>query len=251
MNRYLLSLSGLLILMLNSCGHCYVEDLLKPASDPEIASPRISSCQKVGEIFLDWEEDTSADSYIIERAAASANPVFTTIYEGGALSFSDNPPAENTVYLYRLWKRRGTKLFGPGEVVYGLSTSTERDSWEENNAQLDATLINYDISANLISFCYDSERKSIDVDWYKIVVPPRMIVNLRVDTADAIKMEYAVSGDPPSTFASPLTIEIENTAYKDQVKYFYIRHNSSVFGGSIGGSTVANYTIDVLSYSDD
>jgi hypothetical protein len=108
---------------------------------------------------------------------------FNTVYQGNATKYDDSLlGAEGTLYVYRLSKRRGQKVFSTSSLAdlwsLGINTSVGMDPFEPNDLPEKATSMEID----RIASCYYYESTSgdmiQDVDWYKVTIPANKIAEL-------------------------------------------------------------------------
>jgi len=241
-------------LFLSSCLDGLFETLDRSPADPFTEIPSVSSFLDSYFIFVSWEEDKTADEYILERSENFTQLSFQTIYKGTKTYFNDINLPDDSMYLYRLSKRRGKKTFPPSEPALGVSSLTVRDSHEPNDSQEQATLLS-DITlyANLPFFRAYNGLTVSDTDWYCVEIPPLWKASVVIfdqkakpGSTDTHFMIYVKDDSTPENVKQNTAIVIVNYKTVKEKYYFKIYPRESIYtddlNGGFGG-TIADYNI--------
>lgn len=240
---------------LSSCGNGLLSDMARSSEDPVVRAPAAVSFQKEGTVYVSWEADKGADSYVLERAIDVPAPVFEVVYSGKDTAYTDTNCALGSQYLYRLTKVRGSSEFGPSAAVLGVASETCRDAYEPNDTREQATSLDYAITANLYYYRSFGGKAVSDADWYYITVPPRMLAYV-VITQEGLANEASSSirfsrpGEESSLVKSGVKIELLNSSYSTLTIPFMLYPDPAAFLSGIGGGgggTLKNYTVQLYS----
>jgi hypothetical protein len=176
-------LSGL---FLASCNQGMFEVLNRTTADPVTEKPAAESFKESNTVLLSWSPDEGADEFILERAEDAERPFYREIYRGGAAEYRDTGLPDQGLYLYRLSKRRGMRIFPPSEPVLGVSSLVTRDLWEPNDQEESATLLSdTTIIANMYFYQSYQGLKVRDEDWYCMDIPPGWRASVVVNDSKA------------------------------------------------------------------
>jgi hypothetical protein len=108
--------------------------------------------------------------------------VFRGIYSGTLTEYVDTDTTDKGIYLYRLKKRRGKKIFEVSPAAAGVGSLVCKDEYEENGTMDTAIkLETINIIANMYYFRAHTGEEVIDEDWYCVDVPPMRQVSIRVN----------------------------------------------------------------------
>jgi hypothetical protein len=237
-----------------SCGPGLVSDLLRPAADPQVSPPETESFAIENAVDLSWKPDPAADSYILERARDTADPIFTAIYAGTGLSFTDTGGVSRERYLYRLGKIRGTRLFGPSEGALGVFGPVRKDEHEPNGDEASATALSFERDSNVYFYRSNSGAIIEDIDWYAIDVPSRSRTLIVITQTTGISqgdlytlLDWYVPGETgnPAIVNDSSAREIINYDFKPKRKLIRISMNPSrcMADCTLEGGTMVNYVI--------
>jgi hypothetical protein len=237
--------------------------------------PRIKTtpfeCRPVVEGFLadrqlnvSWEPDEGADEYILWR---SMDPLFLEsleeVYRGTDLSFIDRGLENNTWYYYRVYKRRGRKIYTTELTGFGISVDRIYDPHEDNNTKRNASLLSYETRSTIQStiwYYQDTAGNLIeDVDWYKVILAPHLMMEIRIcdlknlggmDDDDDADILYHTGFAGDQSLCNNKEMEIFNYDNEPVTSYFKIYCDSDRFladpsgpGGHAGSYTV---TIELI-----
>ncbi len=235
-----------------SCSGGLLEDMGRVLHDPVIEAPEAVSFENEDSINIMWAKDEGADEYLLYRALDTADPVYESIYRGKECTYKDTDVTAGNRYLYTLTKVRGTKLFGPSDAVLGVDSGVVLDSLENNNTKEKASLLEWDLQANLYYYQSYGDEKLVDYDWYCVTVPPRRKA-LVVITQDNLAagasswITYALESMPPFTVINGAGIEISNTAYKEKTFFFRLSPKQADFVNDLtkGGGSFVSYTLSL------
>jgi len=240
-----------------SCSEGLLVDMVRVISDPVIEDPSVVSFKTEGTIYISWAEDPGADKYILYKAEDTTTLVYTNIYQGSGLVFTDTDIADGHRYLYTLSKVRGTVLFGPSNPVLGIGSMVIKDELETNDTKEAATKLLWDLDSNLYYYRSNDGVEIIDYDWYSITIPPRrramiVITQSGLATGSDSWMEYYLEGHVIATIVNNNSIAVENTSYTEKTFYFQISPDSSdptefIGNPAVGGGGLINYKISLNS----
>jgi hypothetical protein len=253
--REFLCVAGAAAIALASCGEGSLETMQRSEDDPTIVAPTVASFAVERRISLSWPEDSCADEYIVESASGSVgSPIYSTAYRGKSALYQEDGCADQSLHLYRLTKVRGERNFGPSDSVLGVGSVTRQDAWEPNDVDSLATDLGYEKDANLYYFRSYGGVEVQDVDWYSIVVPPRMVAYVVVEQTmpklsgtTTTWMRFAMKGQVSTPINDGVLIPLTNYAYGAQTIAFEIFPEAADFIGSGGpqGGNLIDYTVRV------
>jgi len=164
--------SGFIILItLSGCNSGMYDMLHRSMDDPKINNPMVESFAESNAIFVKWEYDEGADEYILERAQDSQVLKYITVYHGSGTEYADRGLENETRYVYRLWKRRGTEMFGPSSGSLGVSSMVSRDVYRNDTMETALRLETIDYIANIYYYRTYGGLEIMDEDWYYIEIP--------------------------------------------------------------------------------
>ncbi|MCL2128888.1 MAG: hypothetical protein FWH35_00855 [Treponema sp.] len=244
-------------LLLAGCLPGMYDALSQPIEDPYIETPKVESFIESNTIIISWKEDENAHEYILERAQDkfTPTPVFEEIYRGVDNIYRDTGLADDSMYFYRLYKRRGQKTFPLSKEVMGVSSLIIRDEHEPNNSQEEATELGAHTLHGNIHFyqAYYKGYKLIDEDWYYIDIPPQwqatMIIHDEEVPGGESKTHFKIYIKDRDTkdVTQDNPISIGNFSEKPYRCYFKVYPNESIYLSELvpygtGGSTTG-YTI--------
>ena len=237
-----------------SCGDGLLVDMTRIADDPVITKVQAKSFIDENIIYLNWEEDPAADEYILYRAEDNIVHSYQVIYQGNDISFVDTDCSDENRYLYTLAKLRGQKIFGPSNPVLGVGSNVCRDELEENNSKDQATILTWDLVANIYFYRDWLDNELEDLDWYSVTIPPRRIANIVVTqagqaTGDVTYMMFYLEGSNPTPLLNNTAQPIPNYSYSEKKFYFLISPNSAEFisDPTLAGGSLIGYTISLNS----
>lgn len=243
-------------LSLSSCLDGMFDVLDRTPNDPFMETPSVSSFLDSYSIRVSWKKDDAADEYILERSENLTELSFSTIYSGTSTYFIDADLPDDSMFLYRLSKRRGKKTFPPSDPALGVSSLTVRDLHEPNDYQERATHLN-DITlyANLPFFRAYNGLTVSDSDWFYVEIPPLWLASIVVFDQKAIPgstethfMIYFKDSQTPATVPHNTEISVLNYKTVKDKCFFKIYPREDLytdgFTGSFGGSVI-DYTIKV------
>jgi hypothetical protein len=234
-----------------ACNEGMYELLNRTTDDPFVEMPGVESFVESNSITVHWTADEGADEYLLERASDAMMLNFVTVYEGADLSYRDSGLADGARFLYRLSKRRGTKVFGPWGPVLGVSALICRDDHEVNDAIDKATALG---TVNVISNIYYYRAYNLtevfDIDWYYIDVPALRKISIMIndegisadDALTATHFRYYEHGRSGGVVLDLGPIYMYNYEASPQRFYLRIYPDESKYVDVAGGSIV-RYTI--------
>jgi hypothetical protein len=246
--------SGILIFMCCSCTPGMFELLDRTINDPALQKPEVESFVESNTIRIIWGRDEGADEYILERAEDEKTLVFWEVYRGDAVEYSDGGLPDNKRYLYRLFKRRGKKMFGPTEQALGVSSLVCRDVYEPNDTMESAIqLETIDYISNMYYYRAYSGEEAVDEDWYFIKIPPlrqaSVVVNdSRVEESDRpTHFEYYEYDRDHKTVRQLLNFWIVNNELVTKNYYFklYPAKNQYIGAELPAGGAIIQYKISI------
>jgi hypothetical protein len=173
-------------LLLVSCSQGMFELLDRTTADPFTERPAAESFKESNTVLLSWSPDEGADEFILERAEDAERPDYREIYRGGAAGYRDTGLPDQRLYLYRLLKRRGLRIFPPSEPVLGVSSLVTRDLQEPDNSEDSAVFLSdTTIIANMYFYQSYQGLKVWDEDWYYMDIPPGWRASVVVNDSKA------------------------------------------------------------------
>ena len=110
MRNFFILIVGLSIVV-SSCSNFIASELFRTYDDPSDVTPNVDSFREEGVIYIDWQEDKAADSYVLLRAEDGRNLRYEEVYCGNGFSYVDRDCEVTKKYLYLLGKTRGQRLF--------------------------------------------------------------------------------------------------------------------------------------------
>lgn len=244
-------LAAVLIFMTWSCRPGVYEILSRDTSDPRVDKGVVESFKESHTITMKWQEDTAADTYIVERAVDAQILDFKKVYEGEGLSYADRGLVNGQRYIYRLKKTRGKKVFGPYEEGFGVSSLVTEDEYEPNNLKEQAVLLSTN-PLDMNMYFYESENglTIYDEDWFCIDVPPLRRASITIRDSEV------VGDDEPTHFriyedkldsddvSQLVQVWLRNTEREAKRIYFKIYPDENRFRVTSGGAII-RYTIQM------
>jgi len=241
-------------LFLSSCFDGIFDTLNRTTDDPFTEIPSISSFLESYSICISWSKDEAADEYILERAENLIYLSYQIIYRGENTTFTDKNLPDESMYLYRLSKRRGKKTFPPSEPALGVSSLIIRDLHEPNDSEKYAThLSDITLYANMPFFRAYNGLTVSDTDWYYIEIPPLWKASIVIfdkkpipgSTETHFKI-FCKDARPPENVAQNTAITIVNYKTVQDKYYFKVypmeTNYTDTSNGGFGG-TIIDYTI--------
>jgi hypothetical protein len=225
---------------------------------PYAEDPKASSFRPDGYISLTWGADEGADEYELYREYDDPYnaKVKELAYRGKYTQFLDRTvnSDQNWRYAYYLVKIRNGASYDSGRTL-AVAVKTQEDAHEPNNVDYDATVLEDYRQGNVYYFCFTTGEEVIDMDWYKVNVPPGKTANVSVAYTNSANDEFFNLYDP---FKETAPI-VHNTAFSlrndgpvQKFIYFAIQPNKSKFlGMNTYGGQVASYTITWVGISSN
>jgi len=169
----MVKVAGVIVLLfaLSGCNPGMYDMLHRTMDDPKIVSPNVESFVESNSIFVNWEYDEGADEYILERAQDSLVLSFSTVYRGTGTAYADRGLEGETRYIYRMFKRRGSEIFGPSPEVIGVSSMVSRDVYRNDTMETAERLETIGYIANIYYYRTYNGLEIMDEDWYYIEIP--------------------------------------------------------------------------------
>ena len=264
-SRYVLFLAA--CFTLTTCSIGMDGPLGRITGDPFSEIPNVKSFNGDFSIIINWSKDEAADKYLLYRAADDPNPHYQLIYEGTQTEYRDifALPQEDKLYIYRLGKQRGSKLFYDeitrGKAGLGVVSGSNFDVLEDNNSIDKATLLNTTVLEANCWFYLSNTTDDVsiyDEDWYYVNVPAQWVAEILVKDHDVVtgtelthfKLEKWNIGS--ETIHSDTSFEIINYTDNARSLFFRIYPDVSIFKGehippSGGGGKFIRYSIKVSS----
>jgi len=231
-----------------SCGSGIYDVLSRDQRDPDNFTVTVDSFSAENAIRCSWEKDERCDTYVLMRSEDKSVLRFEEAYRGDAVEYEDKVLKEDTRYLYRLDKIRGTKRFKGGVHYLGLYNKQVKDVYEPNDQKEQAVLLENDKQGNI--YYYRSHEGSIveDEDWYKVRLPARRQAKITI-VYDALHQPFIVTKPYNSSIERPATnvpVVIRNdTDYETELRFKISLDNNIVVSGSAGGAYYP-YTLRLL-----
>jgi len=253
-NKNVLKLIIVYVCMLNSCyNNAFNEILFRNINDPFDDVPKADSLSKEHTVYLSWQEDDAADKYYLMRSFDNTRN-WDCIYTGNETSFIDKELEDNTNYIYRLDKTRGTTYFAGKDYAFGWSSGTIRDSSEPNDVPEKAAFLEYDRICNLPCVGFVTDNKEInDEDWFYVIVPPMRqadiivgqhnLENTAFGTGTNLRIQLLGLDSQPISHQVPYPIK--NTGYETQKYYFKIFPERTLLSSGNSFCTVIEYTVSL------
>jgi hypothetical protein len=168
------------------------ESLNRPSRDPYPEIPNVQSFREENTIIVSWSFDDAADEYYLFRAHddTSVDPAdYELVYTSTFNVYNDVFPLghDGEKYLYRLGKKRGTKLFydlaSHGEAALGVVSGDLVDLYEPNADYRHATVLS-NVKLNCNSYYFTSNPtdniKLYDEDWYCVDIPSHWMASVEI-----------------------------------------------------------------------
>lgn len=251
-----------------SCSSPMYETLARTTNDPFFEAPRAQSFVKDFTIVLDWSSDEAADEYLLYRSRDDIYPDYQIVYRGNALGYHDRFTVdhEGEKYLYRLAKRRGSRIFKNleerGKAALGVVSGDLVDAFEPNDIFGKATALGYEkLYVNGYFFLSNTADNVgfYDEDWYRVEIRPKWKAQIILEDLEAppystiqhfkiIKYQFGTE-----TIATDSNFEIANPGNETILYYFRVspdvdvyRNEAGMLSGGFG--KFVRYTIRVASY---
>lgn len=270
MVKYICFLTASLLLF--SCNEGMNDVLSRTPRDPYPEVPIVQSFNGDFSINIRWSDDEAVDVYHLYRAKDSVDPVYELVYSGTGTVYKDVFYLYNDgeMYLYRLGKQRGKKLFVDlatrGRAGLGVVSPSLRDFQESNDSRNTATHLNTnELYANswLYNSNYLDEVNIFDEDWYYIIIPPNWKASVLLIDSDPIPAQTAnhfkidIWGRGTDSIISQLEKVIDNPTDEYITVFFKIYPDFSVFqlyhsqGGYGSYGAFIRYTIKISELRKD
>lgn len=242
----------LFTLFFSSCSNGLLPQLSRRACDPQIEDPQVICFSDEFLIKVQWPDDDCADEYALYRAL-DTDENYKLVYQGVKAEYLDRDIESEVRYLYRLFKIRGNRRFGPSSSRLGVGSATRTDDYEPNNSRDTATSFEYTVVAN--SFYYVSHSKAqslMDTDWYSVDVRPRSVAEFKVNVPSVASnqptgLKLYQHPNLPEIIINNKTLSIENQSYTKKRFYFSIYPDgASIVTGPHGGGHVIPYTLTLV-----
>lgn len=212
-----------------SCVNQLAESFLRTYDDPFYDVVLADSLTKEKTIYLSWNADNASDSFYLMRSLDQKKLIFDCIYEGKQTHYEDTALDDYNCYVYRLDKKRGTKLFSGKDFSYGFSSDVRNDRSENNDTKENATFLEYDLVCNLpcIKFI-TKDFTQIDEDWFYVVVPPRRKAEIVINqmspfpSSSITTLCYMIPSEKTRSVIQDVAFQICNSSYETQKMYFKI-----------------------------
>jgi len=224
---------------------------------PFVDTPVVTSFRVNGSILINWKYDQGADTYIVMRSFDKPPTFsigsFSPVYEGATLQFIDTAVEDEGRYVYKLYKRRNGIMYPSSDQLYdrialGVSVRIQEDNHEPNNIEIQATLLESSIQANIHCFGFSLQDNVLeDIDWYKVSVPAHKTAHIVVEYNDEINDRYLLVTDPVMgtySVTHGVPFQIKNDAAIQKYVTFAIRPDKTRFllANQTGGMVVS-YTL--------
>lgn len=238
----------LVCLCLISCDSGMYELVSRPQNDPYDFSMKVDSFDEENKIKCSWEKDLAADKYILMRSDDMQNLKFKEIYSGEDLSYIDMNLPDNKKYIYRLDKIRGSARFIGTKHFLGVYNDKKRDEYEPNDIKWKSCFLEDPKRANL--YYYSSYDGAVieDVDWYKVKIKPKRMVEISI-TYSAGQPVFIVSLPPNGDELKPASdapFKIRNDDHEEKYFYFKVKIDKTLFS-PLTASTFYTYTLKLIS----
>ena len=180
-------------LFLASCNPGMNEVLGRITNDPFAEIPKVQSFNGDFSTVINWTWDEAADEYYLYRAFDDLYPQYQLVYSGPLTGYQDQFTLfnENKLYLYRLGKRRGQKLFVDfdtrGKSAIGVVSGSRRDFLEPNDTMRQATLLSdTTLQANCWYYGSNTMDNNImyDEDWYCVDIRGHWVTSIILNDLD-------------------------------------------------------------------
>lgn len=251
-NKNVLKLIIVYVCMLNSCyNNAFNEILFRNINDPFNDVPKADSLSKEHTVYLSWQEDDAADKYYLMRTIDNYIN-WDCIYTGNETSFIDKELEDNTNYIYRLDKTRGTTYFAGKDYAFGWSSETIRDYCEPNNVLEEATFLEFDRICNLPCVTYRTEQKIfLDEDWFYVTIPPNRTAEIIISQKNLINsdaktnLKIQILEESSKPVNQQIAHQIKNPTNETKSLYFKIFPDTTELFSSGTVSTVIEYTVSL------
>lgn len=229
------------------------EMLNRTTEDPWPEKPEVESFVEPKTIRVRWQADAGADEYILERAKDGMALYFSEVYRGGEREYVDRGLEEEGRYIYRLYKRRGKRTFGPGGTALGVSTLVCRDAYEPNGRKEEALkLETIDYIGNLYYYRAYGGEEVVDEDWYYIRIPALRQASVVVNDAQVAEsnapthFRYYEYGRDDKDVIQLKSFWIVNTELVTRDYYFKLHPAEKQYiGGNPAGGAIIKYRISI------
>ncbi|MCL2293350.1 MAG: hypothetical protein FWC36_00555 [Spirochaetes bacterium] len=248
-----------LLLFLFGCDTSTYDILGRKTEAPFVDAPVVRSFAAENRILISWSEDSGADTYILERAEDNAfGLVFSEIYRGRGLSYIDRDVVDQTRYLYRLSKQRGSRIGWVSPSVLGIGSVVRMDEHEPNDTEETATWIGPMRISNIYYFRSHCGQTVSDVDWYYVVVPAYTVATIVVEDYQVINVDGTThmkivvkGGGPAAQIIHNAGINLTNPNKEERRIYFKIIPNEDMFitSAAQAGGAVVQYAVYIITMS--
>lgn len=235
-----------------ACNHenSFESLLFRTTNDPFSDVPVAESFKTENTIYLNWSEDNASDCFYLMRSIDAKTLDFACIYEGTNTSYTDINIEPEKKYIYRLDKKRGTKLFKGEQYAYGISFSCRKDNYEDNDLECNATFLQSVCEANVICIKYENNSEPfLDYDWYYIELPAQRYGEIIItqdnlsNDGDSTNLMIMRPCKDPEPVRHNIAITIQNTGTATNKFYFKIYPATTNLSQNF--STVFQYKISL------
>lgn len=244
------------VLTLVSCGPDLYDFASETSTEPVITEPTVASFQVERAIWVSWTEDPGADEYVLYRDEDYNGSFSNAVYAGSDLEYVDSELDEETLYYYRLAKRRGRKEFPKSDYVLGVAGLSSADDFEDNDRKSSAKPWKQPSTSANIYFYRDAAGNTVsDTDWYSVELAPNRILIIQVAfTSGSNLIEndlwFLEDGRTPQQVSNSDITEfsIENDGTTEKTVRFAVYPNEDVILGSpsAAGGKFGDYKIEFV-----
>lgn len=232
----------------DSCNGLF-EFLQRDISDPEDEECVVDCFSNVGTIYLSWNTDERADSFILYRSenATEENQLnFVKIYEGSETSFADKTVEVGKLYRYRLDKKRGNKTFQSSKNSLAVATTIPMDLSSLGENKESAIPLTYKCHACCYYYKFDSETEFRNIVWFKVKVPPMKKAAIYVDEALDDNFQYIKQNSASAVnLKNKQFFYLENDSYTEEDIYFLVQANPNLFVQGETGGDIRSFKIEL------
>jgi hypothetical protein len=231
------------------------DTLNRSPSDPFVEIPTVRSFIEYNTVLINWTWDEGADEYILERGNDHfANIDYKEIYRGTNTEYRDRNLGEDKLYLYRLKKRRGEKIFPASGPAFGVSRQEIVDVHEVNDTEESATQLSHtELHLNMFYYRSSTGLTISDTDWFYVDIPPKWRVSILIEDQETpnastdTHFRYYIKNMEAGVIIQNTSLDIRNVEDTPLRCYFKLHPREKIFvsDSEQSGGNIIDYTIKI------
>jgi len=246
----LISSVYIIILILTSCQNNMYSLIARSANDPFYSTPTVDSFTLLNGISIKWDKDESADEYVLlrsENKSIDTDLSFTEIYRGENNYYQDYSIITNTLYRYRLDKKRGSKNFEGREYSLGVGSPLQMNLNDDLSSKDKAFELKYKHNSSCCYYRFNYKGLVMrNYNWYKVKLEGMKKAQILLE-GNNDDFQYFIPGvTNEKHLLKKEYFYVENKSYEEKYVFFVITSypDNFVSSGFLGGD-VKEYKIEL------